>query len=259
MFQLVYTTGVDVISLSVNRHHPSPLYYQIQQTLLNGINSGRIPAGALLPSEQEIARQTGVSRMTARQTLKALCQMGLTYSLRGKGTFVSGIKLVKDFRQVQSFTEEMKARGLRPQSRILSFKLTAAPEKVLEALRLKTREKVFALHRLRLANDSPMGIECTYLPESLCPGLRGHFEPSASLYDVLASQYGMRMTIADEVVEAGPARAKDARLLGIRARSAVFLFTRISYLQDGRAAEYVESTYRADRYKIVNRLTRLTR
>jgi GntR family transcriptional regulator len=65
--------------------------------------------------------------------------------------------------------------------------------------------------------------------------------------------------LADEVVEAGLADTEEARLLGIRRKSAVFLFTRTSYVQDGRPVEFVKSTYRADRYKIVSRLTRLTR
>jgi len=53
--------------------------------------------------------------MTARQALKSLCDLGVTYSQRGKGTFVSEIKLEKSFRQVLSFSEEMQAT--RPLSR----------------------------------------------------------------------------------------------------------------------------------------------
>jgi GntR family transcriptional regulator len=39
----------------------------------------------------------------------------------------------------------------------------------------------------------------------------------------------------------------------------VFLFTRVSYVQSGAPVEFVKSVYRADRYKIVNRLTRVNR
>ena len=43
----------------------------------------------------------------------------------------------------------------------------------------------------------------------------------------------------------------------LRNRSPVFWFTRVSYVRDGPPVEYVKSTYRGDRYRIVNRLTRL--
>lgn len=97
----------------LNRQSVIPLYYQIQQNLLEQIRSGAFKAGQPVPSEQEIAGRMGVSRMTARQALKALCTLGVAYSRRGKGTFVSHMKLEKDFRQVLSFSEEMRARGLR--------------------------------------------------------------------------------------------------------------------------------------------------
>jgi GntR family transcriptional regulator len=80
----------------LDRYSGVPLYYQIQQHLLEQIRSGSWKAGQPVPSEQEIAQLTGVSRMTARQALKSLCNLGLTYSQRGKGTFVSRIKTGKE-------------------------------------------------------------------------------------------------------------------------------------------------------------------
>lgn len=243
-------------SLSIDRQSGIPLYYQIREKLLAEIDCGRAPAGAMLPSEQEIARRTGVSRMTARQTLKSLCHMGVTFSVRGKGTFVSERKLVKDFRQVRSFTAEMRSLRLRPRSRLLSLERVTAPKRVAQALHLERDGMVFNLSRLRLASGAPMSIESSFLPERLYPDFPQVFQHGSSLYQTIEARYGLRMEFADEVVEAGLAQDEDARLLRIPPGSAVFLFTRISYLRDGRAAEYVESKYRGDRYRIANRLTR---
>jgi GntR family transcriptional regulator len=236
-----------------------PIYYQIQQRLLEQIRSGARKAGDPIPSEQAISAQLGVSRMTARHALKSLCGLGCTYSVRGKGTFVSGMKLEKNFRQVQSFSEEMAALGLRAGSRVLAFDTVPAPAEVAESLRLTPGEPVVRLRRVRLASSSPMGIECSYLPLQLCPNLIKTLDPRASLYQALSAHHGIQLFFADEVVEAGLANAEEARLLGIRRGGPVFLFTRTSYVQDGRPVEFVKSTYRADRYKIVNRLTRLNR
>ena len=241
----------------LDRESVIPLYYQIREQLLEQIRAGVFKPGQSLPSEQEIAEHFGVSRMTGRQALKSLRDLGLTYSVRGKGTFVSAIKLEKDFRQVTSFTEEMKARGFRPKSKVISFELAQADDETLNALQLKNRESVISLRRIRFANTLPMGIEWSRIPQRVCPDLLKDFDPQASLYETLAQRYGIKMAIADEIVEAGLARADEARLLGITAKAPVFLFTRISYVQSGEPIEFVKSVYRGDRYKIVNRLTRL--
>jgi GntR family transcriptional regulator len=102
-----------------------------------------------------------------------------------------------------------------------------------------------------------MGVECSCLPADLCPGLLQIFDEQASLYRTLTERYGVQLFTASETVEVGRVAGDEARLLQIAAKSPVFLFTRISFLENGKPAEYVKSTYRGDRYRIVNRLTRL--
>ncbi|MGA2858884.1 MAG: GntR family transcriptional regulator [Candidatus Sulfotelmatobacter sp.] len=244
---------------ALDRRSVIPLYYQIQQCLLGQIRSGTLKAGEPVLSEQEIATRLGVSRMTARQALKSLCDLGITYSQRGKGTFVSAAKLEKNIRQVLSFTEEMTARDLQPRSKVLSFETAPANGEIAAALQIAPGESVFKLRRIRLADSTPMGIECSYIAQHLCPDLLTTFDPSGSLYQALFERYRIQMAVADEVVEAALAKTEEARLLHIPKGSPVFLFTRTSCVQSGQPVEYVKSTYRGDRYKIAHRLTRLSR
>lgn len=233
-----------------------PLHYQIQQRLMNLIRSGALSPSQPLPSVQDIAHRVGVSQMTARQAIKSLCDLGVIYTRQGKGTFVSGIKHARDFRQVHSFTEEMKNRGSAPSSRVLSFRLQAANQEVRKALQLDARQRVFRLRRIRYSDGLPLGVECSSLPQKICPGLLESFDPTTSLYQELAQRYSIRMEVTDETVEVGKATAEEAPLLRIQPGSPVFLLTRLSYSESGDPVEYVRSTYRGDRYKIVNRLTR---
>jgi len=244
---------------TLDRRSVVPLYRQIQQHLLDQIRSGVIKPGEPVPSEQEISTRLRISRMTARQALKSLCDLGIAYSQRGKGTFVSELKLEKNFRQVLSFTEEMSARGACPRSQTLSFEVTDATGDVARALRLAPREKVLSLRRVRLAGSLPMGIEWSRLPFRLCPDLIDTFDPTTSLYRSLCERYGIEIVIADEVVEASLAAAEESDLLGLPKGHPVFVFTRTSYIQSGQPVEFVKSVYRGDRYKLVNRLTQANR
>jgi GntR family transcriptional regulator len=240
---------------ALDRRSVVPLYYQIQQHLLDQIRAGVLKPGELIPSEQEISDRLRISRMTARQALKSLCDLGVTYSQRGKGTFVSAIKLEKNSRQVLSFSEEMQASGSRPRSKVLSFEVAAAAPDVANALRLPPGEKVVSLRRVRMTASSPMGLEWSRLPLRLCPDLLETFDPNRSLYQTLFESYGVQIIAADEVVEAGLASAEEAKLLRFAVGSPVFFFTRTAYVQSGQPVEYVKSTYRGDRFKLVNRLT----
>jgi len=246
-------------SSPLDRRSGIPLYRQIQQRIFGQIQSGALAPGKPLPSIQQLAAEMGVSQMTVRQAVRALCELGVIYSRQGKGTFISGIKLERDFRQVLSFSEETLARGAAPSSKILSFRVQTPSSEVQEALKLNPEDQVYSLRRVRYGNSVPMGIECSYLPVKYFPGLMEAFDPSSSLYEVLAAQYGIQLMVTDEIIEVGESSAEEAQLMEIEPRSPIFLFTRLSYIEDGTAVEYVKSVYPGNRYKVVNRLTRASR
>ncbi|HKT46466.1 MAG TPA: GntR family transcriptional regulator [Candidatus Acidoferrales bacterium] len=240
----------------LDRQSVLPLYYQIRQKLLEQIRCGALRAGDPLPSEQDIAARLRVSRMTARQAIKSLCEMGLVYSQRGKGTFVSHGKLEKNSRQVLSFSEEMRARGTRPLSKVLEFAHIRPSREVAEALGLGDGDEIYRLRRVRLADAVPLCIETTHLPARLCPELTKTLAPGGSLYQGLWEAYGIQIDWADEIAESSLANAAEAKLLRIRPKSPVFRFTRTAYLLSGQPVEYVRSVYRGDRCKVVSRLSR---
>jgi len=246
-------------SLPLHRGAGLPLYQQIQQRLAHQIQTGVYKPSEPLPSIQKIAAQMGVSQMTVRQAVKSLCELGLIYSRQGKGTFISGVKLEKEFRHVLSFSEEARAHGATPHSRLLSFRIQAPTPETQSSLALSESEKIFRLHRVRYEDSLPIGIELSCIAVNACPNLMETFDPDTSLYEKLANHYGIQLTITEEVIEVGKANAEEARLLQIPRQSPVFLFTRVSFAEDGRPIEHVKSTYRGDRYKIVNRLMRTKR
>ena len=197
--------------------------------------------------------------MTGRHALKSLSSLGVTRTVWGKGTFVCGVKLEKDVRQVTSFTEEIQALGLHVSSKELSREITRPDAEVRAALHLTGNEELISIRRIRYADSTPMAVEWSRIPRRFCPDLLERFKPGDSLYDTLLRYYGIQMVLAEEVIEAGLASVEAARLLKAAKKSPMFMFTRTSYGKDGQAMEFVKSVYRGDRYKIVNRLTRMSR
>jgi GntR family transcriptional regulator len=71
-----------------------PKYWLIAMTLREAIDSGEYPPGARLPGENDVMRDHGVARATARQALAQLINWGLAQARKGSGIYV------RDFRPI---------------------------------------------------------------------------------------------------------------------------------------------------------------
>lgn len=68
-----------------------PLYQQLRAVLLNQIANGEYHLGDRLPTEQDMAEQFGLSRVTVRLALEALEHEGIVERKRAKGTFLRAL------------------------------------------------------------------------------------------------------------------------------------------------------------------------
>ena len=66
-----------------------PKYLQIVESLRQGIESGRYRNGVRLPSESDLVRRFGVSRMTVVKAMQQLRQEGLLTRRAGSGTYAA--------------------------------------------------------------------------------------------------------------------------------------------------------------------------
>lgn len=66
-----------------------PLYRIVEEDILQKIRSGEWTPHTKLPSEQELVRQYGVSRITVLNALQRLATQGVLYRVPGRGTFVA--------------------------------------------------------------------------------------------------------------------------------------------------------------------------
>ncbi|MFS0726520.1 GntR family transcriptional regulator [Paenibacillus sp. 1P07SE] len=65
-----------------------PMYQQIVQAIRKQIASGELESGAQVPTEAELSKDYGVSRITSKRALTELEHEGLITRVRGKGSFV---------------------------------------------------------------------------------------------------------------------------------------------------------------------------
>ena len=217
----------------------------VKDHLVAAIDRGLAPHEKL-PTERELADEFDISRLTVRRALDQLENDGLVYRVQGAGTFVSDRKITKSF-ELTSFSEDMRARGYVPGSRPITSEIVAAGARIGYALNLSPAEPIVHLQRIRTADDAPMCLEHSYLPEALVPDLTQRLG-GESLYAVLDEQFDLRVERADQVIKVTVLEPDVAVLLEAPPFSPAFLITRIGYDHRGRVIEYAESTYRGDRY-----------
>ena len=101
-------------SIRIDKHASTPIYRQIAEAIGSLLARGVLPAGYVLPPERVLCAQFGICRMTLRQAMSLLDREGLINSRRGVGTVVTHSRLAKQQQEALSFTEEIRARGGRP-------------------------------------------------------------------------------------------------------------------------------------------------
>lgn len=83
--------GQDLPAQENNEQRRQPKYVQIIETLKQNIEAGRYRNGARLPSEAELMRRFGVSRMTVVKAMQHLQQAGLLVRRVGSGTYANNV------------------------------------------------------------------------------------------------------------------------------------------------------------------------
>lgn len=206
---------------------------------------------AVLPSERNLAELLGVSRMTVRAGIKLLERDGLLRSIPGAGTVVVAPHMSKGT-ALTSFTEDARARGWVPGSRVLDRFAVPADLETAADLGIEPGDEVYVIGRVRLADDAPLCVERVQLPAAYVPGLID-LDLECSLYALLATRYGIRISRHDRRTRAVNIDATNAELLGVQPRAATLYVAQIGYDQNGRPIERGQSIYRGDRYDFVTR------
>ena len=227
-----------------------PRYKALAETLARRIDAGEFAAGEALPAERQLAEDFGVSRVTVRSAIEQLAGDGLVEQRRGSGTYVTR-RVSQPLSVLTSFSEDVAARGMVAEQRLVSSgKGVASPEEVI-GLGLAPGAPVTRIVRLRSADGQPLAIEASTIVQEALP------EPElteGSLYAAMARR-GLRPVRAVQRLTAIPIDARAAALLDVEPGAPGLLITRVGFAAGDRAVEFTRSTFRGDRWDFVTELS----
>lgn len=226
----------------------TPLYKQLKKEIKQKIERGELKPGDVLPPERELAELFEMSRMTVRQAISELVNEYILIRRHGSGTYVAESKIPQG-RRLKSFSEDMRARGLLPGSKVLEKIIIVEPPANMIA-DLKSEGKILMLKRLRLADLYPLAIETIMLPIEKFNNLESRNFENESLYRILEDEYSIKITKAQQKIEVRMPTPQESELLEINYSVPVFHFKQITFDQNNEIFEVAHSVYRGDRYEI---------
>ena len=245
--------------LTIDPESPLPLYAQLESILAAEIAAGALPPGSRLPNEEELVRRHAVSRTTVRQTIQNLIRRGLIEIRRGKGTFVLQPKITQELTQLSGFVEDMQSLGRHASARLLGKASVPASESVARQLAIAAGTPVIRIQRVRLADNSPLSFDETYLPREIGERILENDLEVEPIFSLLEQKYDTPLVEAEYRLEAISAELTVARALGITVGSPIFLIERTSYTTAHQPIDYEKLYYRGDQIRFVTRLARQPR
>lgn len=151
----------------INPNSIIPMYKQVLGIIKDRIAAQEYTSGSRLPSEADLMRQFGVSRITVRTAINELVEDGVLERSQGKGTFVALPKSTHPADDsVIGFSRSCILAGKTPSTRLLSIEWTFPTEKQAALWGITTKDKIIRSKRLRYVDNKPAMIEINHYPAS---------------------------------------------------------------------------------------------
>lgn len=223
------------------------MYYQLQELLKEQIESGVWAPGDLLPSEPELARGLGVSRVVVRQALAILEDDRQITRVRGRGTFVAQPKLEHRAGGLSRLLAAPRDPGVELQ--VLDKRVAAVERSIRESLAAGDVD-ILRVTTLMTVHGIALAIGYSFFRAADVDWLDAVAHVGRPLPPELSlSDHDIELTRSAVSIETSQCGRFEATHFGVPARSAVFLVLCREYCRSDegeRPFEVARVEYRGD-------------
>lgn len=229
---------------------PHPLYFQFKELVLSRIRSGEWPSGTRLPSENQLVKDLGISRMTVNRALRELMHEGIVTRVHGVGTFVRELPHQASLIELRNIAQEIRDQGHLHSAYVCSRNCIAASPDLAHRFGLQPGENLFHLVLVHSENDVPVQIENRFVNPDVAPQFLDQ-----DFTTITPTEYLVSIAPVGElehVVKASLPTAEQQELLDIEATEPCLVLHRRSWSWD-KVVSVVTLTYPASRYELRGR------
>jgi len=146
-----------------------PIFQRIKDHLLAEIHAGKWREGDVIPSEQELARQFSVSRMTVNRAVRELTAEQVLTRIQGSGTFVAQQKYQSTLVEIKSIADEVRARGHAHRSELHKLERCKAGDLLAGEFAVPIGHLLFHSVIVHMENELPIQVEDRWVNSALAP------------------------------------------------------------------------------------------
>jgi len=147
----------------------APIYARLKSAILENIDSSTWLPEQRLPSEAEMVKALGVSRMTVNRALRELTADGVLIRQQGVGTFVAPKKAHSSLFEVHNIAQEIADRGHKHTTKVVELQTVKANTDQALRLGLRTGERIFKSTLIHFENQHPIQLEQRIVNTTLAP------------------------------------------------------------------------------------------
>jgi GntR family transcriptional regulator len=255
MMDMIQNETVQLHNKSVDRLNQEKLYLQLTRILLNLITSGQWGIDCQIPTEEELCREYGVSKITVRQAIKNLASDGYLMKIQGKGTFVTSNDQSSGFAMKTRFTEEMFGKEVLVKREVVARGVQSTESTAREYL--KTQEEIYCIVSQRVVEDEPISMDESYIPVSMLPDAHDLDFTNRSLLAMLQERGTKKIFKIVQTVEISPLHGEHAMNLGVSEGVPGLVIHRLFLGSDETPVAYTRFFGRSDCYKFQTEFERI--
>ncbi|MDM1248757.1 histidine utilization repressor [Acinetobacter sp. R933-2] len=157
------------LELFIEENSPLPIYLRVKQLITTKINKGIWIANQKIPSESELVKQLGCSRMTINRALRELTAEGVLVRVQGVGSFVAEEQGQTSLFQIHNIADEIAARNHVHRAEVLILENIKANS--IQSLQMQVQEGQPLFHSILVhyENDIPVQVEDRLVNSFLVP------------------------------------------------------------------------------------------
>ncbi len=234
----------------LDKQSPQPLHVQFENIVRHKIENEEWSKNSIIPSENELSKTFGISRMTVRSVLNRIVAAGLLYRVPGKGTFVAEGKIEGRPLSYMGIREQLEQMGYQTTTRLLGIDVIEATGRVAKLLELQKREPVYKLSRVRYVKGVPLSLHISYLPYAVTPNLESKDLLGTQLCDILEREYGRPIQRQIETLESVVPSTEEADILDVPNSFPLLLLENVFSSSGSLRVEYSRVVFRGDKIKL---------
>jgi GntR family transcriptional regulator len=231
-----------------------PLHVRIATSVRNKILSGQYEPGHRLPSEERMAKEFGVSRVTVRAALSHLDEEGLIIRKRGRGTSVSEeVPRSPDpvYHSLSEIVEGVQDSKLKPiDIKRMKISETRIAAELASFFNMSPQDELARIRRILKLDNAPIHYFENFMPLEVAKHVtKREISEKKAIIRVLKDNIGIKIGRGDMHFQVVPAEEDVAEILESRPFDLLMRIKARFWFDNGEPFEIVNYFMRAEHFQ----------